>query len=288
MTIRSPLFLLALVFLFACRAHAGNDLSIQIDPKVNPWSKLTFNNAPENFQFAIVADRTGIHRGEIFEKALTKVALLGPQFVMSVGDLIEGNTEDEQEIDRQWDEIQGWVGKLRMPFFYVPGNHDLSNPVQEHKWAKRFGRTYYHFVYRGVLFCCLNTEDGKPGAISDAQIKYFEQVLADNTGVRWTICILHRPMWAGKPEEITEWTKFEPLLQGRPYTVFAGHWHHYLKSVRDGRNYFVLATSGGTSPLRGTAEGEFDEVAWVTMTPNGPRVANILIDGVLSEDGKDE
>jgi hypothetical protein len=66
--------------------------------------------------------------------------------------------------------------------------------------------------------------------------------------------------------------------------VFAGHTHDYLKSVRDGRRHIVLATTGGGSKLRGLAAGEFDHVVWVTMTPGGPRVANLLLDGIHDED----
>lgn len=37
------------------------DLAIQIEEK-NPWTHLGLKNRPENFQFAIVTDRTGGHR----------------------------------------------------------------------------------------------------------------------------------------------------------------------------------------------------------------------------------
>ena len=53
---------------------------------------------------------------------------------------------------------------------YLPGNHDLSNGVEEDVWREKFGRRYYHFVYRGVLFVLLNTDDppGKKGGIGFA------------------------------------------------------------------------------------------------------------------------
>ena len=59
---------------------------------VHPWSNLDFNNDPDNFQFAIVTDRTGGHRAGVFEDAIRKLNLLQPEFVISVGDLIEGYT----------------------------------------------------------------------------------------------------------------------------------------------------------------------------------------------------
>jgi len=32
-----------------------------------------------------------------------------------------------------------------MPFFYVPGNHDMANAFEEKVWQEKFGRRYYHF-----------------------------------------------------------------------------------------------------------------------------------------------
>lgn len=61
--------------------------------EVNPWNHLNLNNDPDNFQFAIVTDRTGGHRPGIFEDAIGKLNLLQPEFVMSLGDLIEGYTD---------------------------------------------------------------------------------------------------------------------------------------------------------------------------------------------------
>ena len=87
---------------------------------------------------------------------------------MSVGDLIEGYTRDEAQIDAQWNEFQSFVANLKMPFFYVPGNHDLSNEMQHRKWAERFGRKYYHFVYRDVLFLCLEQRRPRPPHVGRA------------------------------------------------------------------------------------------------------------------------
>src|SRR5262249_4004521 len=49
-------------------------------------------------------------------------------------------------------------------------------------------------------------------------------------------------------------------------------------------NYYMLATTGGGSLMRGVEYGEFDHIVWVTMKKDGPVLANILLDGVLRED----
>src|ERR1700761_6957776 len=103
----------------------------------NPWTSLKLNNDPDQFQFAVVSDRTGGHRDKVFSRAVLQVNMLQPQFVMSVGDLIEGYTSREERIKEEWDEFDGYVKKFEMPFFYTPGNHDLTNKLQVTKWGER-------------------------------------------------------------------------------------------------------------------------------------------------------
>ena len=76
------------------------------DMDASPWTHLEFGNRPENFQFAIVTDRTGGHRPGVFRSGIERVNLLRPEFVMSVGDLIEGYSTDTAEISRQWLEFE--------------------------------------------------------------------------------------------------------------------------------------------------------------------------------------
>ena len=69
------------------QAAAKPRLAVQ---PLNPWNHLELNNDPDHFQFAIVSDRAGGHRPGVFMDAVNKLNLLQPEFVMSVGDLIEG------------------------------------------------------------------------------------------------------------------------------------------------------------------------------------------------------
>lgn len=139
-----------------------------------PWTAQEFARPTDHFQFAVIGDLTGGYRSGVFPLAVDKANAIVPDFVMSVGDLIEGYTYDTAQIQRWWNQFDKWVGALDMPFFYVPGNHDLSNALMTRLWEERYGRTYYHFVYRNNLFLVLNTEDGAPSHISERQVDYFE------------------------------------------------------------------------------------------------------------------
>jgi len=264
----------------------GN-LSVAVEDR-NPWTHLRLNNDPADFQFAIVSDRTGGHRARVFSQAVEQLNLLQPEFVLSVGDLIEGYTEDRTKLDEEWRELQSYVCKLQMPFFYVPGNHDLTNAFESKLWQEKFGRHYYHFVYRGVLFLVLNSEDqrGQDGGIGSQQVEYVRKALEENRDARWTVVFLHRPLWDQANAETSGWLDVEQALADRPYTVFAGHEHNFRKYVRQGHDYYQLATTGGESQLRGVAHGEFDQIAWVTMKKDGPVIANVLLDGIYTNDLK--
>ena len=248
----------------------------------SPVTAKPVNNAPGTFRFAILPDRTGGNRPEVFEAAIAKLNLLQPEFVLSTGDLIDGYTLDPQVMLAQWQEFDGLVNRLAMPFHYVPGNHDISNPVMLDLWRKRYGPPWSSFVYQNVLFLILHTEDRPLGGLGAEQIAWAQKTLAANAGVAWTLVFMHQPLWR-EPDQ----RGFEPVraaLKGRKFTVFASHTHNYLKSSVDGMDAYVLATAGGISPLRGVDFGEFDHLTWVTMKPDGPIVANLALDGVLPGD----
>jgi serine/threonine-protein phosphatase CPPED1 len=255
---------------------------------VNPWNHLKFNNASSTFRFAVVSDRTGGVRDGVFEHAVDQLNMLQPEFVLCVGDLITGGTEKLQQIDKEWKQFTGFIDKLQMPFFYLPGNHDISNPLMDKRWKEQFGRSYYHFVYKNTLFLMLNTEDPpvkkSSGKISSPQVAYAKQALAANQDVRWTVVLLHKPVWTYKDVEQTGWLEVEQALQGRKYTVLAGHKHNYELTVRLGMKYIMLGTTGGGSLLRGAPFGEFDHITWVTMKTGGPVLCNLAMEGILPED----
>lgn len=287
---------LLIALLCVCTTLATSDAAIEADGDhegATPWTSLTPNDADDLFHFVIVSDRTGGERRGVFPSAMPKINLLEPAFVVSVGDLIEGYTEDQARLDREWDELEQFIAKLETPFFYAVGNHDMSNAVMAETWQRRFGPSYYRFVYKDVLFLILNSElfgmvsdpeSAVPGPWTQAeQLAFIERTLAEHPNPRWTIMIIHQPLWDYGSGVRGDWPLVEEMLGDRDYTVFAGHFHRYVKHVRNDRKYITLATTGGISNLRGPVYGEFDHIAWITMTDNGPRIANLLLDGIQDE-----
>lgn len=260
-----------------------NTFQSPINTPKKPWSNLEFYNDPANFQFVIVTDRTGSHREGVFASAIPKINTLMPEFVMSVGDLVEG-TNDTVELAKQWEEFNGMIDGLQVPFFYLPGNHDVNRgpgPKRDY-WNSLYGHAYYHYIYKDVLFLAMDSNEGQGEQFEEEQLAYFQKVLEDNKNVKWTLAFMHHPLWIYEHE--TNFDQLEKMLEGRKYTVFAGHQHTYRHFKRKNTNYYILATTGGGSSLRGPSFGQFDHVTWVTMTDNGPVLANLKLDGILPHD----
>ena len=294
---------------------------VEVADGTGPWTSLQALDSAARFHFVVVTDRTGGHRDGVFQQAMDKVDLMQPAFVMSVGDLIEGYTDDRAQLEREWDEIDAMAESLDAPFFYTPGNHDYSNQTMAEMWAERYGPDYYALTYKGALFVVLNSalfdrtgvggHGQRRGDWADeqaAQMAWLEKTLTAHDDVRWTFLFMHRPYWQrpykrpdddeaavsatgpwprheGEPED---WTRVRALLDDRHYTAFAGHMHVYdYQDASNGphsHDHIALATTGGVSNLRGVDYGEFDHFVWVTMTEDGPVIANLLLNGVLPKD----
>ena len=268
---------------FLTKTVAQNKLELQkINSENKPWTYEHVNDHKNKFNFVVVTDRTGGERKGIWQKGIDKINLMQPAFVVSVGDLINGYTKDPDKISNEWEEFNLFVKQLEMPFFYVAGNHDYTNEVMENEWFKRFGSDYYYFLYKNVLFLCLNSEHGftalKNPDLGEEQVKFVEKILKENTNVDWTMIFMHQPLWLR--ESGKNWLKVENLIKNRDHSVFTGHHHKYKLYERNKNDYFVLATMGGGSDLRGVEYGEFDHFMFITMTERGPYFSNLMLDGI--------
>jgi len=292
------------------------------DGKARPWSNLNFNNDPDDFQFAIMTDRTGYFRPGVFGAIVKKVNLLRPEFVMSVGDYIEGLTLDRGILEDEWAEFDALVAPLDAPLFVTPGNHDIANDVMEDIWTERSGRSHYHFLYKNVLFIVLNTEDppyptpevqaifdevirlhSKDRAAARAYAKantvlgqYFgaaDQMRLGDMQRDWALDVLNQHKnvrWTFIFMHRPIWRKptvnfeaVEDALADRGYTMMAGHIHNYTHETRQGRDYISLGTNGGRWPPFDT-KGAMDHITWVSMTDDGPVFANLVATGILEKD----
>ncbi|MGB5555333.1 MAG: metallophosphoesterase [Flavobacteriaceae bacterium] len=284
-----------------------------------PWTSDVFELEEEDFTFAIISDLNGGERDGVYSAAVSQLNRLDPTFVVSVGDLIDGGTEDTLQLAKEWDSFDSRTAKLNMPFFYLGGNHDLTNPVMRKFWKQRFGPRYYHFVYEDVLFLMMDSEDyeeqrmldiyharaealkiiageiegtyeeseyynmheRKVGGMSDDQFNYFKDVLEKYPKVKWTFVLMHKPLW--QREDDKGLGKLEALLAERPFTVINGHVHSFSHRVRNNRDYIILGTTGGAQEAEDSMA--FDHISLVRMDKK-PIITHLKMNGILNEMGK--
>jgi len=68
----------------------------------------------DDFTFVIMSDRTGGANQPVFERAVSEIALLHPDFVVTVGDLIEGYAATDVRA-KQWDEMMQLMKQVDCP-----------------------------------------------------------------------------------------------------------------------------------------------------------------------------
>jgi len=320
-------FLLAAIILLSGCATTAFHYDQAALPGAKPWTSEAFKNNPENFQFAVIGDRTGgSDPGGIFNRAMDQLNLLQPEFVINVGDLVEGYTEDKAKAAAQWDEAEGIIKTLEMPFFYVVGNHDMGNDTMKEVWLERRGATYYHFIYHNVLFLVFNSEDPSnpiPKDIEEKTAKFKKLQQEDPAAAQKLLAEFMASLDAYKKPMVmsdqqinyfrkvvadnpnVRWTfaffhqpdwdnlgkgkalqAIEQMLQGRPHTVIAGHLHYYDYKVRNNGRDYITMGPVGASWHK-NGGGNVDHILWVTMKKDGPEIAMITLDGIWDRKGRD-
>ena len=221
---------------------------------------------------------------DVFETMRTAPNDLYPGlYDISLGLARHYSGDDPILLSRIWN---AFFGELEMLFFFLVGKYDIQAKSVEGRvsyetmwsqWETRFGTTYYYCVYKGVLFLGLFSNDRKERHLSEKQVACTRVVLKEHMDVRWMLVFVHHPLW--ESPHVSNFDNNETLLEGRKYSVFAVQQKMYRHFERKNTNYYFLATTGSGSPLLGTEFGEFNHVTWVTMADDGPKLANLRLDG---------
>jgi calcineurin-like phosphoesterase family protein len=267
--------------------------SVPVLQERTPVLTGTWRKESADFTFAILGDKTG---GDstgwpVFDRAVDEINLLSPDFVVMVGDMIHGYTEDTASVAAEWDEFNGHAVRLKRPLFVYPGNHDVSTPTMLTWWRKHRGRTYYSFDYRRVHFLMLNTDEvrhGGTGNLGEEQVRFAVDDIQRSRDARHTFVFVHKPTWI-EPQYKAEWKQITDALGTRIYTVIAGHWHRYIRGTREGHRHLIHGPTGaGMRPSEVKELGSFHHYSLVTMVGDSAHITlvepgNIHPDTIATE-----
>lgn len=236
----------------------------------------------DEFRFVMVGDRNGGRVPGLMPQAFREINYLYPDFVISVGDLIDGPTNVNEKIGQFWKEFDDEVALLKSPFVYVPGNHDVWNTTSKGIYEERYGPTYRSFNYRGLHFITLDTEEfdetGKKfDRIEGKQLEWLKEDIARNRDSKAILVLMHKPIWLSGGL-----AKAEEVWKGLPVYVFAGHVHRYSYQVIDGTPHIILGAVAGGMSESGDAIGRLRHYMLVTVRDGKLDFGLIRLGGVLA------
>lgn len=255
------------------------------------------------YTFVVFGDRTGgpADGVNILADAVRDTNLFEPDFVMTVGDLVQGYNTTGPWIE-QMHEYKAIMDELRCPWFPVAGNHDIywrgeGRPPQEHEteYEMYFGPLWYAFSHKNSFFIVLYSDEGNPQTgeraigdpaaqvMSQEQFDWLKSMLAQGKDAEHVFLFLHHPRWL-RSSYGDDWDKVheELVKAGNVTAVFAGHIHRMRYDPRDGIEYVSLATVGGGQDSTVPDTGWLHQYNIVTVRKDQVAMASVPVGGAMN------
>ena len=198
-------------------------------------------------RFAIIGDRTGDHQDNVHEKIVAEIAKAKPEFVITVGDHIEGYEQtDTLKLDQEWQEYKAIIAPLKVPFYYTPGNHDITFDNALGTYERNAGKPYYSFDYKGLHFVVLDASRWESSdKLPSEQLDWLAADLAKAAKAKYKFVFYHKPYWTATTAEGKPDTLHSLFKKYGVSAVFNGHIHEYFSATYDGIKYTAIGSSGG-------------------------------------------
>ena len=215
---------------------------------------LAAYNAPsDDFRFAIIGDRTGEAQAGVYEEAWRETTADHPDFVITVGDTIEG--EDDLTMDSEWQRVLEMLAPFRKyRTFFTPGNHDvwsIASALAFEKYTRH--PLHYSFNYRQAHFVVL--DNSRTEQLPAEEMAFLRNDLEMNRKQTVKFVFSHRPSWLLQVVLSNPGFPFQQLVKkyGVQY-VIAGHLHQMQHYQLEGITYLSMPSAGGH--LRGSKKYE--------------------------------
>lgn len=230
--------------------------------------------AVDTVRFAVIGDRTSGHIEGIFGAVLEEIERMRPEIILSVGDYIEGHTDDSIVLDGRWQEFTEIIADVSVPFYFVPGNNDIEYDIQERLFEKYAAKTYYSFDYRYIHFVMVDNSRWESWEeMPEDQMKWLENDLKTHADAAMTMVFMHKPFWYRTLSAGERDSGHELFVKYGADAVFCGHFHTYFTGEYDGIRYTTIGSSGGG--MEPGISGIGYQFGWVTVDDGGIHIAPI-------------
>jgi len=253
--VRHGLLCLTLILMVAGAALAQNT------PPNSPWFFIQLTDP----QFGMFDNNASFEKETaLYEKAVTKINNLKPDFVVITGDFVH-NPNSLAQIQ----EFKRITAKInpKIPVYYLPGNHDLGQtPDKESikKYNKNYGSDRFSFNHKGSSLIGFNTSliKAKLEKPEQEQYNWLVKKLKKSQEANHRILFCHYPFFNKTADEPTAYSnidlgyreKYLDLFKDfRVDAVFSGHYHNN-KLLNDGPVQLVTTSALG-KPLGDAPSG---------------------------------
>jgi 3',5'-cyclic AMP phosphodiesterase CpdA len=230
-------------------------------------------DGPRNdFRFSILGDRTGDAQPGIYERVWQEIDALHPDFVINVGDTIQGG--NDATAASEWRALRPLWDRYGYLIYFTPGNHDIWSPESRAIYEEQTRRpAFYGFNYQNAHFTVLDNSETEDLSLnlSDDQMQFLARDLAQNQARDPKFVFFHKPFWLIPVKFQSSQFPLHQLIKkyGVRYVV-SGHGHQYVRAAEDGVVYLEAPSSGGKLKGQGFAQGWF--FGQVLVTVKGSKV----------------
>jgi 3',5'-cyclic AMP phosphodiesterase CpdA len=218
---------------------------------------VSCNKTPESFSFVQICDpQLGMggydHDTATLEQAVRQINEMDIDFAIFCGDLVNHASENS------FADFKNIITKLNIPYYYVPGNHDIGmvpNDTTLAFYRSTMGEDYFSFHHKRVPFIFTNsqlwkTDIGEETRNHDA---WFNETMESIKSDDRAIVIGHFPIYIKNIDEEETYSNFPPekrielldLFREKNVVAYlSGHKHVYLNHNYHG---IQLVTGESTS-----------------------------------------
>lgn len=244
-----------LLFVFLLTALSG------ISQEKNPSTPFFFIQVTDP-QFGFFESNKGFSKEtELYEKAVSGINLLHPDFVVITGDLVN-NKDDKSQIE----EFKRITSKISpsIPVWYSPGNHDIGqSPEQQDidNFISRYGHDRFSFSHKNCLFIGLNSCLIKSNIqiMEQLQFEWLNRELSKGGAMNNIIVFSHYPLFINAYDEPETYSNISIETRNRYLALF--------------KKYNVRAVFAGH--LHNNATANYSDMAMVTTSAVGKPLANV-------------
>ncbi len=268
----------------ADRQYTGEVVVDDIVAKVPPAVELPVVEEPADrfvvqdgtvadrpWRFAVMSDAQFVARDPDSElvraarRTLREIKAQRPDFVVVNGDFVDEASPADLALARRV--LTEELGD-ELPWYYVPGNHEIMGPGTIDNFRREFGATSRVFDHRGTRFVLLDSSTGTLRGGGFDQAVMLRDALRDHGSVNSVVVLEHHPPRDPTPtrgsqlsdrleaDVVEDWLAAFRRTTGKGAAFIGAHVGLFHASRVDGVPYLVNGNSG-KAPAGGAGRGGF-------------------------------